>query len=375
MRKWLLSICVGTALFGSSSITPALAASKQCDQFRLETYSYAEGLTVPTTTWVRWTPGMGQVIADAGPQVEPLTPIPGIWGDSFSSSSARNLVSPSGRLKAFGVGLDRIVTVKGSGVVSSIQLDQTGQLFGWLDDEHLVVTGQDLNVSSPSARHQILRIANGRLESTWAISIEPQPPSPVISVALGISRSGAEFRFFFNTPIGGTQSVGISGDQRAEVNAERTLPEIDSRYLKKIDSAWGLVDRKGRFTRLTTTEHMFGRDEPWFHLEPSGKRAVLAFEDRLVVWDRKTLKHREYLFLGQLSYTSSQRDRIKRYEIVWAHGGLIGYGVGGAFFVSSAGKQFKFGPDVLFYALDAQPIARPVTRAVVFGPRCRSTRL
>lgn len=173
-------------------------------------------------------------------------------------------------------------------------------------------------------------------------------------------------RFVFRGTNGfGFHSVRVSGDLKAEPDDKYAfgLVEVDGRSVVFSDTEkrWGLADRAGNFTLLNSAEASPENPRGWLSFSPDGKRALLARNGRVTLWDRRTLKLRE-LEMGVDVFFNSYR-----FLVAWIHGGFLLFGSFGAVFFDASGKRTVAGPE-----FKGRPI-QLINAAEAVGKTCKTT--
>lgn len=307
--------------------------------------------------WVRWNPSTGK--RSVGKQ--PVTPEgrTGLIGTYPGPRTlVRSVVSPNGDFEAFGIGVDNVLTIREGKRSVSKYFEDSSIIVGWLGNKHLVIQtesgvepilfGRIGYRHTAKVRFSIETVIDGNIQSVW--STESLENEQIISAASqGILSVDNEPRFYYSGSFVknkfNVRSVSVDGDEREERRQETdvygVLGEIDGRYIKERKDTYALVDKFGSETPLTSAKVRLPIARSAVALSPGGRYALLALEDRAVIWDRRSLKRREFYFERQL--TSYYKDR---YDVRWVNGGVLLYGGYGAIFISSLGKISAFGPAV-----------------------------
>jgi hypothetical protein len=383
--------CSGTAALAKTT-------KRACNQFLLKTEKFgAPGITAG---WVRATPGVGVPLIVAPPRLDSnpyelrnpasfasnqsvrapanasanpgvLRPVPSSFSPEVSVSSPNRSSSASVKRVVSEVGSLRNILVIQTELVVPVTAELTGpsQVFGWLDDSHLVVLssvegpGWDPRGASSFRSDKGNSVSVHLFEVNGSSLVERKtvgPPTKDIATdllnigiyPLFIDRSGTDPVFYFTAksslpsqyplapPMQTVWSLGVNGltDTGGTVFGKGGIVDgivsIDGQSVvrRRSDSSestfWSLRnDVTGEVRSISAREIPFGAyGYGWVSLSPNGNYAALAQHGSVVIWDRGTGKSREVFGLRDYS-------RDPAYSMVWAHGGLLLFGDLGAVFV------------------------------------------
>lgn len=392
-----LLVCVASVCLSDGV---AIAVRKSCNVFTLKTEASKEA-------WIRVVPGRGvsassDVLAKrvvefsagkvvASPRVRASDP--GLLGSIPGPRSLEVVVwSPSKRRSAIVRSGDQdsssavVFADDAGGLAVEFRLRGPSQIFGWLDDTHLVVLSMEPGSRSaesyreldsarswerPGLSYHLLELSDSEVTEKRALG----PEGVALGEPLLIDRTQAIPALFFvalssTTPQFGTISlwkmtasevVDTGEPPRVKVDAGEIgygIASIDGRSVVRVGrsgwSVWSLRDDlSGAVTPLSFLGSESGLDfRGWVSLSPDGRYAALGQRQSVVLWDRKTLKRREVF--GLTDYF-----RTARFSMVWAHGGLLIFGERGAVFI-----------DQKLFVHDLIRPQSAVTGFAVSGPDC-----